>query len=313
MTSICRCRSLPELLQALEAECDRLRGGQDLAQIGCAARVQPLGLLRMAEELYHQRLSLRWRQAQAGPVLLLLQHGRCIVESSGALLHLQAGEHNVCVITGAVHDFTVTQAPCRLVRLQLPKGTQLLGSGGAVISQPRSWAVDLGLLLPMGRLLEQAQRHAAEAHTRSELADTLLAYLWDRLAAAGCVVQLPPAQAEQAGADPVAQLERWLPGHLGDPLDLADLAAAVNLSPRRLQELCRQRHGCSPMDLLRQQRLTVLAQQLHDPARAGRSLAALMAALQLSDSASTRQAFERAYGCTPAAYRRRGAMAAQPA
>jgi len=310
LTLISRCRSLSELLQSLDADCVRLRGGQDPAQIGCDGRVQPLGPVRMAEELYHQRLSLRWRQAQASPALLLLQHGRCIIETGGALLHLQAGDHNVCVIPGMVHDFTVTQAPCRLVRLQLPQGTHLLCSSGGLITQPRSWAVDLGLLLPMGRLLEQAQRHVAEAHTRSELADTLLAYLRDRLAAAGCRVELPP---EAAGADdPLRQLDSWMLAHLGDPLNLADLAAAVNLSPRRLQQLCRERHGCSPMEWLRQQRVERLQQQLRDPQHAGKSLPALMAALQLSDSAATRNTFVRRYSCTPAAYRR-GARAAQPA
>lgn len=308
MTPIRRCRTLPELLQALDLACERPRGGQDLAQIGCSGRVQSLGRVLLAEELYHQRLSLRLRQPEARPAVLLLQHGRCIVECAGALLHLQAGDHNACVITGAVHHFTVTQAPCRVVRLQLPQGAQLLGTTGALISQPRSWAVDLGLLLPMGRLLEQAQRHPAEAHTRSELAETLLAYLWDRLAVAGCRVELPPQAA--ATGDPLRQLDAWLTAHLGEPLALADLAAAVNLSPRRLQELCRQRHGCSPMEWLRLQRLEHLQQQLRDPQQAGKSLTALMAGLQLSDSAATRNTFVRRYGCTPAAYRR-GSRTAQ--
>ena len=94
--------------------------------------------------------------------------------------------------------------------------------------------------------------------------------------------------------------------HLAEPLDLADLAEVVNLSLRRLQEICRQRRGCSPMDLLRQQRLALLAQQLRDPQLSGRSLGGLLAGLQLSDSASTRQAFARQYGCSPADYRRGG-------
>jgi AraC-like DNA-binding protein len=54
--------------------------------------------------------------------------------------------------------------------------------------------------------------------------------------------------------------------------------------------------------------LARLAAQLRDPACAQRSLRGLMDSLQLSDSASTRQAFERAYGCSPATYRR-GAVA----
>jgi hypothetical protein len=54
-----------------------------------------------------------------------------------------------------------------------------------------------------------------------------------------------------------------------------------------------------------------LAQQLRDPELAGRSLGGLLVGLQLSDSASTRQAFARQYGCSPADFRR-GAMARVP-
>jgi AraC-like DNA-binding protein len=302
---VLRCRRLADWAQALGLQLGPGAQGQQTFQ----GRVQQLQGLLLAEEVYPSRLSLAWGDPAARPALLLVQHGRCIVEGSGAaapLLMLRADGRNAALLSGAGSQrLTVTQAPCRLLRLVLPEA--------ALHPPPGAWSVDLGLLLPMLRLLEQSLQRAAPAHTRLELADTLLAYIWDRLAAAGCVVQMPPAQAEPADGDPVAQLERWLPEHLGQPLELADLAAAVNLSPRRLQELCRQRHGCSPMDLLRQQRLALLAKQLHHPARSGTSLAALMAALQLSDSASTRQAFERTYGCSPAAYRRRGAMAAQPA
>lgn len=312
MTPIRRCRTLPELLAALGAQCDQLRGGRDLAAIAIGARVQPLGPLLMAEELYPQRLSLRWREPSPRPVLLLLDHGRCIVEASGALLHLQNGAHNVCLWHESVHEFTVTQAPCRLVRLPLPQGTRLLGASGAPITEARSWAVDLGLLLPMQRLLEQALHHPAAAHTRNELAHTLLAYLIDRLAVAGCRVELPEPAAPCD--DPLAQLESWVRIHLADPLELADLAMAVNLSPRRLQQLCRERHGCTPMEWLRAQRVEQLQLQLIDPHNAGKSLAALMAALQLSDSAATRSSFARRYGQTPAAYRRAFKVAkAQPA
>lgn len=62
-------------------------------------------------------------------------------------------------------------------------------------------AVELALLVPMLRLLEQALQQPALAHTRQELGATLLAYVLDRLAAAGCAIEL------------------------------AHLAAAVNLSP----------------------------------------------------------------------------------
>jgi AraC-like DNA-binding protein len=266
-------------------------------------RVQRLQSLLLSEEVYPNRLSLCWSDPAARPALLLVQHGRCIAESSdvaASMLMLKADGSNAALLAGpGSKRLTITQAPCRLLRLVLPAGTAHPPSGG--------WTADLGLLLPMLRLLEQSLQRSAPEHTRHELATTLLDYIWDRLAAAGCVLQLPSA-ADAAGgaADPLVELDRWLPEHLGEHLELSDLAAAVNLSPRRLQELCRAQRGCSPMDLLRQQRLALLAQQLRDPQLAGRSLGGLLAGLQLSDSASTRQAFARLYGCSPADYRRGG-------
>jgi AraC-like DNA-binding protein len=278
------------------------------------ARVQPLGACLLAEEIYGRRLSWRWHDPSGRPSVVLLQHGHAIAELAEPqlkpqpqpqpqLLLLQAGARNGAVLSAPAHDMTITQAPCRLVRLVLPVGSQLQGAGPL--------AVDLALLVPMLRLLEQALQQPAAAHTRQELGATLLAYVLDRLAAAGCAIELPPQRAAHESADALQQLEQWLPDHLGEPLELAHLAAAVNLSPRRLQELCRAKRGCTPMDLLRQQRLVLLAQQLRDPELAGRSLGGLLVGLQLSDSASTRQAFARQYGCSPADFRR-GAMAGAP-
>jgi AraC-like DNA-binding protein len=152
---------------------------------------------------------------------------------------------------------------------------------------------------------------------REQIRDRMMAAIAEPSSAVLAVLR------QQSDADETALIRRWrwqqwcqqhgaakvashFLAHLAEPLDLADLAEAVNLSPRRLLEICRQRHCCTPMDLLRQQRLALLAQQLRDPQLAGRSLGGLLAGLQLSDSASTRQAFARLYGCSPADYRRGG-------
>ena len=271
-----------------------MRGRLRSSELAIRARVQPLQPCLLSEEIYPRRLSWQWRDPQERTSLLLVQQGRCIVEPQHAALQLlQAEGTNALALTQPAHDLTISHAPCRMVRLVLPVGSVLQGAGAL--------SVDLALMVPMLQLLEQALQHPAQAHTRDELGSTLLAYLLDRLAAAGCGVQLPQLT---VATDPLQQLEQWLALHLTEPLELADLAAAVNLSPRRLQELCRARHGCTPMDLLRQQRLALLAVQLRDPACAHVSLRGLMDALQLSDSAATRQAFVRHYGCTPAEYRR---------
>ena len=297
-----RCSRLGELSRALGYSCDLVRGGLRGKELAIRARVQMLQGCLLAEEIYPRRLSWHWHDFTGRPSLVLVQQGHAIAEvgePKPQLLLLQAGGLNGAVLESAAHDVTITQAPCRLVRLVLPRGSRLPGGNQAL-------PVDLALLLPMLRLLEQALLHPAEDHTRQELGTTLLTYVFDRLAAAGCVIELSSGRLAGDSGDALQQLDQWLPAHLAEPLELSDLAAAVNLSPRRLQELCRASRGCSPMDLLRQQRLALLAQQLRDPQLAGRSLGGLLAGLQLSDSASTRQAFARQYGCSPADYRRGG-------
>jgi AraC-like DNA-binding protein len=190
-----------------------------------------------------------------------------------------------------------------LLRLVLPLGSHHPAGG--------SWSVELGLLLPMLRLLEQALRHPGGEERRGELGATLLGYLLHQLAGSGCGVQLAdPAAVDRAPADLtpddlVAHLQGWLRQRLDQPLQLADLAAAMALSPRRLQELCRQQAGCTPMELLRSLRLEALAERLRDPRHQSATLASLMARLQLPNSATTRHTFARLFGVAPADYHRK--------
>lgn len=306
LAPIRRCRSLQELISALGYACDLLRGPQPAARFPMRGRVQDLQQVRMAEELYGQRLSVRWHDTAASPTVLVVVEGHCILEAGGAspeMLFLRPERANVAVFAGEPHDFTITQAPCQLVRLMLPAGAKLETSSGVLIDRPTAFSVDLNLMVPMQQLLEQSLQHPTGPSTRDELGDTLLRYFWDRLASAGCTVTLPQPQVDSL-LDPLQRLAQWIPAHLADPLELKDLAAAVNLSPRRLQELCRREYGLTPMEWVREQRLERLANQLADPAHAIQSLGSLMASLHLSDSASTRNAFTRRYGCNPSDYRR---------
>ena len=133
----------------------------------------------------------------------------------------------------------------------------------------------------------------AAAHTRDRLFAALQGYCAAELAALGI------QQAEEPMADSLRRLLSWLPNHLDQPLGLADLAHAACLSPRRLQELCREQFGCRPMELLRRHRLEAMHAQLISPAHAGESLAQLMNRWQLPDSSATRQAFLELYGNSP--------------
>jgi AraC-like DNA-binding protein len=170
--------------------------------------------------------------------------------------------------------------------------------------------VDLALMLPMLRLLEQALRHPGGEERRGELGSTLLGYLWHQLASAGCAITLGGGAADSASvgaadAELLPRLELWLAARLERPLQLADLARAMALSPRRLQELCRQQAGCTPMELLRRLRLEALAARLRDPRHQGATLVSLMAPLQLPNSAATRHTFARLFGVSPADYHRK--------
>lgn len=295
MADVQRCSNLAALADVL--------GWQVVGEGPLKARVQSLQGCLMAEELYPGRLTYAWREPTPRASLLVVQHGRCIAESGQAPLLLRADGRNVALLPGScVHRFTVSQSPCRMVRLVLSEGASHPGPG--------AWSVDLGLMLPMLRLLEQALRHPGGEERRGELGATLLGYLLHQLAAAGCAVSLAvaardPSTDGHTDAALLPRLEGWLAQHLEQPLQLADLAAAMALSPRRLQELCRLQAGCTPMELLRRLRLHALAALLRDPRHQSATIASLMAPLQLPNSAATRHTFARLFGVAPADYHRK--------
>jgi len=257
----------------------------------------------MAEELYPARLTAAWRDPADRASLLLVQHGRCIAEASAIPpVVLSADGRNTALLgNSGAYRFTVSQAPCRLLRLVLPKGFRRQSCGG--------WHVELGLLLPMLRLFEQALHHPGGAERRAELGATLLGYVFHQLRQAGCeldqedLIQSALASGDPLDDDLLRQLQRWLSSHLSDALQVQDLARAIALSPRRLQEICRAQAGCTPMELLRGMRLDALAEQLHNPLQRNQPIATLMRQLGLADSAATRRDFHLRFGRSPAEYR----------
>ncbi len=264
-----------------------------------------MGSLLMSEELYRQRLSLRCTDPANHITLLFLLQGRISVETSHGpteLRHLQAKLGNVVAFYGRFQDFTVTHFPARLVRVLLPIGAKLDGSSLDLSAAPMHCSADLSLLPTMLLLLEQSVARPTSDQIRADLLNTLFAYLWDRLSVAGCIVNLPPEQPIPL-TDPLARLEVWLAAHLGESLVLADLASAVSLSPRRLQELHRGHYGFSPMDHLRRLRLAALAGRLGDPQYDHLTISALMKSLHLSDNHVTRTSFLRLYGLSPSDFR----------
>lgn len=224
--------------------------------------------------------------------MLVALKGRVLLELHGRQeqVVLHGSGTNVCLTPALDQELLVLHAPLQLVRLRLPS---------ALAWQPKEFCgqVDLSLLLPTLHLLFQARQDGAPELTCKRLTEALQGYCTSQLERFGVELVASPS-------DPLASLLVWIKDHFRESLSLADLASAVGLSARRLQELSQARYEASPMELLRQQRLEVFHAELLDPAHARTSVSALMRRSQLVNSAATRQSFEARYGDTPTALRK---------
>jgi len=85
----------------------------------------------------------------------------------------------------------------------------------------------------------------------------------------------PPGPAALPGAPPVApttavdRAMEWIEDHLDEPLTVSDVAAAAGLSTRQLQEVFRRQRGVSPMEVVRDLRLTRAHAQLRGSTSVG--------------------------------------------
>lgn len=290
------CAALGGVLQHERQAPASSRGGE----VALRSRVLRQGELLVSEELYLCRQSYGLQLPHGGAWLLLVLRGRAVLEleqRQRQVMLAPGGEGTASlVLTASQHqELTVVQAPCCVLRLRLPP---------QLCWQPaeRELRAALPLLHPMLELLQRAQANGSPQATQQQLAQALQSY---------CSGELEPhgVQLVATSHDPLDGLLRWLPGHLAQPLALGDLAAAAQVSPRRLQELCHARFEATPMELLRQQRLEALHQQLQDPGQRHLGVAALMKRLQLPDSAATRSAFKQRYGCNPSELRKQLAPA----
>ena len=296
-----RATSRNQLCLSLGAELLVSSQAADSAQ-GAAApalrlrQVELEGLL-VSEELYLRRQFFAARFCQPSAWMLVALKGRVVLELHGrqSQLVLQASGPNVCLTHALDQELLVLEAPLHLVRLRLPSGMGW---------QPTDFCgqVDLSLLLPTLHLLLQAQQDSAPEPTLQRLTQALQGYCTSQLE--GCGVELAAVS-----VDPLSHLLVWIKDHLHQPLALADLAVAVGLSGRRLQELSQERYGISPMELLRQQRLEAFHAELLDPSQAHLAVAALLRRFHLPNSAATRHGFEARYGQSPSSLRKLGAKA----
>ena len=102
----------------------------------------------------------------------------------------------------------------------------------------------------------------------------------------------------------VQRAKAYIEAHLGDPgLDPPQLAAAMGLSLRRLQELFHER-GRHISDYIWERRLEIAAKRLSDPACAHLSIGMLAYGCGFSSQAHFARRFRDRYGLSPRDYRR---------
>lgn len=104
----------------------------------------------------------------------------------------------------------------------------------------------------------------------------------------------------------VEEVCRLIDAHLDEPLTLADLGGAVEVSPAHLQRVFKRLMGISPREYLAQRRLDRLKQHLREDST-------VTEAVYEAGYSSPSRVYERAadqLGMTPAAYRNGGRLAA---
>ena len=110
----------------------------------------------------------------------------------------------------------------------------------------------------------------------------------------------PEAAAVQAGGLHFLPLLHYLRRHLAAPLDVAQLARLCHLSPPQFHVRFRRVFGCPPMAFVKRQRLAEAARRL----RADGTLKEIAAATGFGGPFHLSREFRRAFGQSPALYRR---------
>lgn len=97
------------------------------------------------------------------------------------------------------------------------------------------------------------------------------------------------------------RVESLLHDRADAPMDIAGIAAEVDIHPVHLARVFRRHHGCSPGEYLRRIRLRRACRLLADGSA---SLSAIAYATGYADQSHFTRRFKRAMGVTPGAYRR---------
>ena len=278
-----------ELLVEQQAPFDPRRG----AVPGLRASTFSLGTALFSEECYLHRQLLHLSFAVHRPWLVFLLNGGMAIDLDGreATQILKSGAASLLLTESQDFLCTVFSSPSHVIRLGFDPSHRWTRHGLAPTD-------GLPLLQPMIQLLRDSHRTAPASDTTKRLSMATQRYVLEALEPLGIALTV-------ASSDPLQVLLDWLPSHLDEDLHLDDLAAVARISTRRLQELCHDRYGCTPMALLRQYRLDALHADLARPQEIFIGIGKLFERWRLPDSTATREAFRSRFGHTPSQLRRR--------
>ena len=114
---------------------------------------------------------------------------------------------------------------------------------------------------------------------------------------------------QSAADDRLASLQSWIFEHLDDRLSVEDLAGRVGMSPRTFARRFRDAVGETPAAFVERARLDAARRRLERPGTAVEQVAAQTG---FTNAERMRRSFQRAFGVSPAAYRRQFGGPASP-
>jgi AraC-like DNA-binding protein len=109
-----------------------------------------------------------------------------------------------------------------------------------------------------------------------------------------------PGETQPTLPGAAARIREWLEAHHGQPVGVADLAAATGLSIRRVQAISRRHWGQTPMQLLRGIRLDHARETLLAAEADSESIATVAAAAGFTRMTRFTAAYRQRFGETPA-------------
>ena len=278
-----------ELLVEHQAPLDPRRGVDPVLR----AFAFSIGTALFSEECYLHRQLLHLSFSVHRPWLIFLLNGGMAIDLDGRDVPQLLRSGAASLLLTESHDFlcTVFSSPSHVIRLGLDPSHRWTHHGLVQTD-------GLPLLQSMIQLLRDSYRTAPASDTTNRLSMATQRYVLEALEPLGISLTV-------ASSDPLQVLLDWLPAHLSEDLHVDDLAAVARISTRRLQELCHDRFGSTPMALLRHYRLDALHADLALPKEHFTGIGKLFERWRLPDSTATRQSFRSRFGHTPSQLRRR--------